>query len=60
VQGEEHHVRLGRLELVIEKCDGDLADGGGDLLRRERRNQVEDGRGLGAFFEDALAIGGNS
>jgi len=52
LQGEEHDVGLCGLELVIQKCDRDLGDGGGDLLGRERRGEVEDRGGLLAFLED--------
>jgi hypothetical protein len=60
LQGEQHHVGLCGLQVVIEQGDGHLGDGGGDLFRREGRDQVEHGRGLLACFEDAVTVGGNS
>jgi hypothetical protein len=60
LQGEQHDVGLCGLQVVIEQGDGHLGDGGGDLLRREGRDQVEHGRGLLAFCEDAVTVGGNS
>jgi hypothetical protein len=60
LQGEQHQIGLCGLEVVIQKCDRDLGDGGGDLLRREWRGDVEDSGGLLAFLEDSLAIGGNA
>jgi hypothetical protein len=60
LQGEQHDIRLCRLQFVIEEGDGHLGDGGGDLLRRQGRGQVEHGCGLLVFCEDAGAIGRNS
>ena len=60
MQGEQHHVCLCGLQVVIEQGDGHLGDGGGDLFRREGRDQVEYGRGLLVIREDAGAIGRNS
>ncbi len=60
LQGEQHHVRLYGLEVVIEERDRHLGDGGGDLLGRERRCEIENGGGLLAVGGDAGAVGGNS
>ena len=60
LQSEQHDVRFGWGELVIEHRHGDLADGGGDLGRGQGRGEVDDGIRGGFFLEDSVAVGGDA
>jgi hypothetical protein len=58
LQGEQHHICLGRDQLFVQQGDGHLRDGRRNLLGGDRRGQIEGGALVLGF--DPGAVGGDS